>query len=144
VIRRPSSFAYPAPVPPIISIQHLVKVYPGGTRALDDISLAIERGEFASAATTLADARAFAERSPARDHLTARTSAELARLALRTYKRPVQFAGVITQHWKGCRRRVCGMTPREAHSQLGKALKENPATADQVRQLAAVTNISAD
>ena len=67
--------------------------------------------------------------------------AELARLAIRTYKRPVQFAGVLTQHWKGCNRRICGMTPREAHSQLGKALKQHPATRTQVRMLAAVTNI---
>ena len=67
--------------------------------------------------------------------------AELARLAIKTYKRPVQFAGVMTQHWKGCNRRICGMTPREAHSQLGLALKKHPATREQVRMLAAVTNI---
>ena len=45
-------------------------------------SLAIERGDFPVAATTLADARALAERSPAREHLTTRANAELARLAL--------------------------------------------------------------
>jgi hypothetical protein len=33
------------------------------------------------------------------------------------------------------------MTPREAHSQLGKALKAHPSTRRQVRMLAAVTNI---
>ncbi len=33
-------------MPPILKIEHLSKVYPGGTRALDDISLEIERGEF--------------------------------------------------------------------------------------------------
>jgi phosphonate transport system ATP-binding protein len=33
-------------VPPIISLRDLVKVYPGGTRALDGISLDIQRGEF--------------------------------------------------------------------------------------------------
>ena len=70
--------------------------------------------------------------------------AELARLALKTYNRPVQFAGVMTQHNGSCSRRICGMTPREAHSQLGKALKEHPSTRDQVRMLAAVTNISTD
>jgi hypothetical protein len=74
----------------------------------------------------------------------ARQWAELARLAILRYRRPVQFAGVMTQHSPGCRRRVCGMTPREAHSQLGKALKEHPATRHQVRMLAAVTNISLD
>jgi class 3 adenylate cyclase/tetratricopeptide (TPR) repeat protein len=45
-------------------------------------SLAIERGDFASAATTFAEARAVAERSPSRDHLASRIAAELARLAL--------------------------------------------------------------
>jgi hypothetical protein len=73
----------------------------------------------------------------------ARQWAELARLALKAYKRPVQFAGVMTQHTPGCSRRICGMKPREAHSQLGIALKKHPATRPQVRMLAAVTNISA-
>ncbi|TMC74536.1 MAG: hypothetical protein E6J13_01705 [Chloroflexi bacterium] len=45
-------------------------------------SLAIERGDFAVAATTLSEARAVAERSPSRDHLAPRIAAELARLAL--------------------------------------------------------------
>src|SRR5437899_4921068 len=33
-------------MPPIVSIKDLVKTYPTGTRALDGITLAIERGEF--------------------------------------------------------------------------------------------------
>jgi hypothetical protein len=74
----------------------------------------------------------------------ARQWAMLARLAIQTFKRPVQFAGVMTQHNSGCSRRVCGMTPREAHSRLGQALKQHPSTRDQVRMLAAVTNISAE
>jgi adenylate cyclase len=45
-------------------------------------SLAIERGDFGRAATTLAETRALAERSPARDHVASRATAELARLAL--------------------------------------------------------------
>ena len=45
-------------------------------------SLAIERGDFAGAATTLSEARAVAERSPAREHLAPRIAAEFARLAL--------------------------------------------------------------
>jgi class 3 adenylate cyclase len=45
-------------------------------------SLAIERGDFRAAATTLSEARAVAERSPSRDHLAPRIAAELARLAL--------------------------------------------------------------
>jgi ABC-2 type transport system ATP-binding protein len=32
-------------VPPIIEISHLSKVYASGFRALDDVNLAIERGE---------------------------------------------------------------------------------------------------
>jgi hypothetical protein len=74
----------------------------------------------------------------------ARQWAELARLAIKRYNRPVQFAGVMTQHNSGCSRRVCGMTPREAHSQLGQALKQHSSTRDQVRMLAAVTNISTE
>jgi phosphonate transport system ATP-binding protein len=31
---------------PILRIEHLVKVYPNGTRALDDVSLDVDRGEF--------------------------------------------------------------------------------------------------
>jgi class 3 adenylate cyclase/tetratricopeptide (TPR) repeat protein len=45
-------------------------------------SLAIERGNFESAATALSEARAVAERSPSRDHLAPRIASELARLAL--------------------------------------------------------------
>ncbi len=33
-------------MPPLLSIEHLDKIYPGGTRALDDVSLTIDRGEF--------------------------------------------------------------------------------------------------
>jgi len=33
-------------VPPILALQDLVKIYPGGTRALDGISLEVQRGEF--------------------------------------------------------------------------------------------------
>lgn len=45
-------------------------------------SLAIERGELTVALTTLSEARAVAERSPARDHLASRIAAELARISL--------------------------------------------------------------
>jgi hypothetical protein len=67
--------------------------------------------------------------------------AELARLAIRTYRRPVRFAGVMTQVSPGCRRSRCGMGPREAHLRLGRELKRHPATRKQVRMLASVTNI---
>jgi len=33
-------------MPPALSIERLTKVYPNGTRALDDVSLEVERGEF--------------------------------------------------------------------------------------------------
>src|SRR2546426_9563298 len=33
-------------MPPIVSIKDLVKTYPSGTRALDSVSLDIQRGEF--------------------------------------------------------------------------------------------------
>ena len=70
--------------------------------------------------------------------------AELARLALKTFDRPVQFAGLMTQRKSGCSRSECGMTPREAHRELGRALLEHPLTADQVDTLATVTTISPD
>src|SRR4029077_10554998 len=44
--------------------------------------LAIERGDFISAATILSEARAVCERSPAQAHLAPRIAAESARLAL--------------------------------------------------------------
>jgi len=54
-------------------------------------SLAIERGDFAAAGTTLSEARAVSERSPARAHLLTRIAAELARLAL--YQGSLEDAG---------------------------------------------------
>ena len=36
------------------------------------------------------------------------------------------------------------MTPREAHSELGRALLRHPSTADQAELLATVTTISPD
>jgi phosphonate transport system ATP-binding protein len=33
-------------VPPILVIDHLTKVYPNGTKALDDVTLTVEKGEF--------------------------------------------------------------------------------------------------
>jgi len=45
-------------------------------------TLALERGDLPTASTTLAEARALAERSPGRKHLIPRVTAELARLAL--------------------------------------------------------------
>ena len=39
-------FPYTLAVPPILSIKDLTKVYPSGTRAVDGVSLDIQRGEF--------------------------------------------------------------------------------------------------
>jgi phosphonate transport system ATP-binding protein len=33
-------------MPPILVIEHLTKIYPNGTKALDDITLTVEKGEF--------------------------------------------------------------------------------------------------
>jgi phosphonate transport system ATP-binding protein len=33
-------------VPPVLSIEHLTKIYPNGTKALDDVSLTVDKGEF--------------------------------------------------------------------------------------------------
>jgi hypothetical protein len=71
----------------------------------------------------------------------ARQWAELARLAIQTYRRPVQFAGVMTQRWTGCDRRICGMTATEAHHKLRRELRRHPATRHQARMLASATNI---
>ena len=65
--------------------------------------------------------------------------ARLARLAMQTYHRPVQFAGVMTQHSTSCH--GCGYTAPQAHSQLGMALKRHAITRRQVRMLESATNI---
>lgn len=49
-MKDPPARAGPSPyarrVPPIVVIEHLTKIYPNGTKALDDVSLDIEKGEF--------------------------------------------------------------------------------------------------
>src|SRR6266508_5748677 len=42
----PRSFPRLPRMPPLVSIKELVKTYPNGTRALDGVSLDIQRGEF--------------------------------------------------------------------------------------------------
>jgi hypothetical protein len=69
----------------------------------------------------------------------ARQWAELSRLAVRRYGRPVPFAGLMTQHWSGCRR--CGFRPHEARRALIKELARHPRT--RVDTSVAVTNIVA-
>ncbi|TMG39998.1 MAG: hypothetical protein E6H88_00800 [Chloroflexi bacterium] len=73
-------------------------------------TLALERGDLATAGTTLAEARALAERSPGRKHLIPRVATELARLALEKGAvedaRQHAAAAYTAQHAHECRR--CG------------------------------------
>jgi hypothetical protein len=71
------------------------------------------------------------------NHVMARQWAHLSRLAVQVLGRPLQFAGLMTQHWKG----TGGFTAREAHAALVRELARHPKT--RVRRLAAVTNIGA-
>jgi hypothetical protein len=70
------------------------------------------------------------------NHAMARQWAELAHIARTTYKRPVTFAGVMTQHRAG----TGGMKPHDAHRTLMRALAkvgrqavEVPATLTNIR-----------
>ena len=67
----------------------------------------------------------------------ARQWAELSRLAVRRYGRPVSFAGLMTQHWRGCRR--CGFRPHEARRALVRELSRHPRT--RLRSFGPLTNI---
>jgi hypothetical protein len=67
----------------------------------------------------------------------ARQWAELSRLSVEHYGKPLKFAGVMTQHKKRCR--GCGFTPAQAHKALVHELAKSPQT--RVRRLAAMTNI---
>lgn len=68
----------------------------------------------------------------------ARQWAELSRLGVRRYGKPVPFAGLMTQHVSGCR---CGLSPRQAHAALVRELARHPRT--RVPGLPALTNIRA-
>ena len=63
--------------------------------------------------------------------------AELSRLSVHRYGRPIRLAGLMTQHHGHCRR--CGYTAAQAHKALVHALAKHPRT--KVRMLAAATNI---
>jgi hypothetical protein len=69
----------------------------------------------------------------------AREWALLSRLAAQRYGKPVQFAGVMTQHSKTCR--FGCYTPSQAHEALVQELAKSPTT--RLRTLATVTNIAA-
>ena len=63
--------------------------------------------------------------------------AELSRLAVRRYGRPIRIAGLMTQHRHRCR--GCGFTAAQAHTALMRALSRHVRT--RVRRLQARTNI---
>jgi hypothetical protein len=70
------------------------------------------------------------------NHAMARQWAYLSRRTVHFYGKPVQFAGLMTQHSSGC---GCGLTPAEAHAALVRELAKHPKT--RVPVLPAVTNI---
>ena len=70
------------------------------------------------------------------NHAMARQWAYLSRRSVHFYGKPVQFAGLMTQHASGC---SCGLTPAEAHAALVRELSKHPQT--RVVTLPAVTNI---
>src|SRR5207237_9059999 len=56
----------------------------------------------------------------------ARQWARLSRLGVRYYGKPVNFAGVMTQHSQRCRR--CGYAPAQAHHALVRELARHRST----------------
>jgi hypothetical protein len=70
------------------------------------------------------------------NHAMARQWAYLSRRSVHFYGKPVQFAGLMTQHASGC---SCGLTPAEAHAALVRELAKHPKT--RIAVLPAVTNI---
>src|SRR5262245_62362540 len=62
--------------------------------------------------------------------------ANMARIALNRFGRPVRFAGLMTQHTAGC---GCGYQPKVAHRALVLALRAHRKT--WVRRMPAATNI---
>jgi hypothetical protein len=65
--------------------------------------------------------------------------AELAQLAMHRYGKPIQLAGLMTQHTTKCR--GCGYTAAQAHTALADELAKHRETRG--RKLAASTNIGA-
>ena len=63
--------------------------------------------------------------------------AELARLSVHRYGKPIKLAGLMTQHHGHCH--ICGFTAAEAHRAFVHELAKHPKT--KVRMLAAATNI---
>ena len=66
----------------------------------------------------------------------ARQWARMSRIAVRRWGRPLQFAGLMTQHKARC---GCGFRPKEAHRALVRELRDHPKT--WVWRLPAMTNI---
>jgi hypothetical protein len=63
--------------------------------------------------------------------------AELSRLSVRRYGRPIRIAGLMTQHRERCR--GCGFTAAQAHTALMRALSRHPRT--RILRLTTRTNI---
>ena len=77
------------------------------------------------------------------NHAMAQEWAELARLSYARYGKPIQLAGLMTQHWTSCGR--CGYTaPRARHELVSELKRANVMRRTlPTRQLEAVTNIGA-
>jgi hypothetical protein len=77
------------------------------------------------------------------NHEMARQWAELARLSYARYGKPIQLAGVMTQHWTSCG--GCGYTAPKARNELVTELTKANVMKRTLpsRTLAAVTNIGA-
>ena len=77
------------------------------------------------------------------NHEMARQWAELARLSYARYGKPIQLAGVMTQHWTSCR--SCGYTaPKARHELVTELTKANVMKRTlPTRTLESVTNIGA-
>jgi hypothetical protein len=75
------------------------------------------------------------------NHAMAQEWAELARLSYARYGKPIQLAGLMTQHWTNCHR--CGYTAPRARHELVHELKKANVMRRTLpsRELASVTNI---
>ena len=76
------------------------------------------------------------------NHAMAQEWAELAQLSYAHYGKPIQLAGLMTQHWTNCHR--CGYTAPRARHELVRELKKANVMRRTLptRELASVTNIS--
>jgi hypothetical protein len=71
------------------------------------------------------------------NHAMAKQWAELSRLSIHRYGKPIKLVGLMTQHHGNCH--ICGFTAAEAHRALLRELAKHPRT--KLRTLATATNI---